>query len=164
MSEIVRLDDVLHQWAEVFMRRNMREFRRMIEASDLSPTQMIALFRLHYRKSSSVSEIASHLGVSIAAASQLIERLVQSGLVERSENPADRREKLLVLSPKGREMMAHNISMHREWIAGLVDQLLPSQQDQITSSLRMLIQAAQNTEPDDSGIPAREPERQVQSG
>ncbi|MCS7059474.1 MAG: MarR family transcriptional regulator [Meiothermus sp.] len=51
-----------------------------------------------------VSEIAVRTGLSRAAASQMVERMVQQGLLERTENPADRREKLVQLSPQGRSV------------------------------------------------------------
>ena len=144
MTDQVGLDETIRRWAEVFTRRNIDEFKSLMGIAYLSPTQVIALFQLHFRKRSSVSQIAGHLGVSNAAASQMVERLVQFGLVERSENPDDRRAKLLVLSPKGHEIVSHNLSMQSEWIASLVDQFTVEQQEQIASSLRMLIAAAQN--------------------
>ena len=40
-----------------------------------------------------------------AAASQLVDKLVQGGLIQCEEDPQDRRAKLLNLNDKGKELM-----------------------------------------------------------
>ena len=69
-----------HEWSEVFMRRSMRDFKRFMDDSGLSPSQINALMRLHYRGKCGVSDIGEHLGVTNAAASQMVDRMVQLGL------------------------------------------------------------------------------------
>ncbi|MET7987872.1 MULTISPECIES: MarR family winged helix-turn-helix transcriptional regulator [unclassified Streptomyces] len=49
-----------------------------------------------------VTDIASHLGVTKQAASQLVEELVRKGYVERRPHPADARARLIVLTELGR--------------------------------------------------------------
>lgn len=44
-------------------------------------------------------ELASHLGISTAATTVLLDRLVRAGLVERVAHPTDRRGKLVVPTP-----------------------------------------------------------------
>src|SRR5574341_2416064 len=82
---------VIHDWSEVFMRRSMRDFKRFMDDSGLSPSQINALMRLHYRGKCGVSDIGEHLGVTNAAASQMVDRMVQLGLFTRSEDSDDRR-------------------------------------------------------------------------
>ena len=53
--------------------------------------------------------IAEHLGVSNAAASQMVDRLVGMGLLERSEDPDDRRAKALALTEKGKALVLDSI-------------------------------------------------------
>ena len=66
----------LHRWIEVFMRRSMRNFIRFAKDSNLSMSQLGALFHLHHAGSTGVTDLGEHLGVSSAAASQMLERLV----------------------------------------------------------------------------------------
>lgn len=47
-------------------------------------------------------EIAEEMGVSPSTISEMVNRLVEDGYVERTEDPNDRRVKLLVLTKKGR--------------------------------------------------------------
>ena len=83
------------------MGRSMRDFTTFMRNSGLSMPQVSALFRLYYQGQCGVTDIADHLDVTSAAASQMIERLVQQGLLERSEDPNDRRVKQIDLSPAG---------------------------------------------------------------
>jgi len=78
------LTSVLRTWSEVFMRRSMHDFRSFSRRSGLSMSQISVLFRLHYGGQCSVSDLGDHLGVSNAASSQLVDRLVGMGLLMRS--------------------------------------------------------------------------------
>ena len=51
--------------------------------------------RLHYGGGCGVNDIGKGFGVSGAAVSQMVERLVQAGLVARVEDPDDRRALVL---------------------------------------------------------------------
>ena len=52
-----------------------------------------------------VTDVAEFLGVTNAAASRAIDRLVQRGLVDRSVSPRDRRAVELSLTPASRELL-----------------------------------------------------------
>ena len=80
------------------MRRSFRDFKRYMDESNLSPTQVNALMYLYYHNMGGVSDLGDHMGISNAAASQMVDRLVQAGLFERTECLEDRRIK---------EMLAH---------------------------------------------------------
>ncbi len=88
-----QFDHVLRQWSEVFMGRSMRDFSAFMRNSGMSMPQVSLLYRLYYRGQCGVTEIADHLAVTSPAASQMVERLVQQGLLERNEDPNDRRAK-----------------------------------------------------------------------
>lgn len=47
---------------------------------------------------------ADRIGVSRSALSRIVERLVESGLVDRREQPTDRRRILLSITPQGAEL------------------------------------------------------------
>jgi len=68
----------------------------------LTLREISTLYELGVTRSLKVSEIAARTGLSKAAASQMVERMVRQGLLERAENPANRREKQVRLSPRGR--------------------------------------------------------------
>ncbi|MGH9737038.1 MAG: MarR family winged helix-turn-helix transcriptional regulator [Candidatus Acidiferrales bacterium] len=57
------------------------------------------------RAARTVSTVALHVGLSRPATSQMINKLVDRGLVGRSEGSVDRREKVVTLTSEGRELL-----------------------------------------------------------
>lgn len=146
MSPTKVLTEVIREWSEVFMHRSMRDFRRFMDATGLSFSQINILMRLFHGGSAGVSEIGEQLGVTNAAASQAVDRLVGMGLIERTEDPDDRRAKRLALSQKGCVLIEQGIEARSKWTEGLTDTLTPEQQNMIISALTLLAQAARETE------------------
>lgn len=134
--------EVLYDWADVFMHRSFRDFRRFMDENELSSTQVTALMRLHHGKECGVSEIASHLGITNAASSQMVERLVKAGLMLRVEDPVDRRVKSLSLTPAGRDLVERSIDARKCWMESLTQELSSEQQENIAQALIMLTEAA----------------------
>jgi DNA-binding MarR family transcriptional regulator len=71
----------------------------------LTLPQLRTVFIIAHNKTSSVMQIAQHLGIGEPTASHLIDKLVQAGLVDRSEDPMDRRRAIVRLSPAGEELI-----------------------------------------------------------
>ncbi|MBE3066049.1 MAG: MarR family transcriptional regulator [Chloroflexi bacterium] len=141
----VLLTEGIREWSEVFMHRSMRDFKRFMDATGLSFSQINILMRLFHGGSAGVSEIGDQLGVTNAAASQAVDRLVQLGLIERTEDPEDRRAKRLALTQKGRALIEKGVEVRSQWIEGLTDSLTPEQQNMIISALTLLTEAARKT-------------------
>jgi DNA-binding MarR family transcriptional regulator len=53
-----------------------------------------------------VSAISQHLGLSLPATSQLIQRMVERGFIRRSESSVDRRQRQIILAPAGQALLA----------------------------------------------------------
>ena len=58
---------------------------------------------------------------------------MQLGLIERTEDPEDRRAKRLALTQKGRTLIEQGIEARSKWIEGVTDALTPEQQKMIIS-------------------------------
>ena len=71
----------------------------------LTRVQLRVLTLVANTPTTTISEVASFLGVSRPAASKSVGRLVSRGLVERRESPEDRRSQSITLSSKGRALM-----------------------------------------------------------
>jgi DNA-binding MarR family transcriptional regulator len=145
MSPTKELIEVIHEWSEVFMRRSGRDFKRFMDETGLSFSQLNVLMRLYHGGNSGVSEIGEQMGVTSAAASQAFDRLVLLGLIERTEDPKDRRAKRLALTPKGRTLIESGIEARSRWVEGLTDALTPEQQSMTISALTLLTEAARGT-------------------
>src|SRR3989304_9223875 len=91
MTSSREFEAALRAWATVFMRRSVHEFILAMKDSGLSLSQLNTLMRLHYRGPCQVSGIGDELGLTPAAASQIVERVSCSGPFPRSEGPTGRR-------------------------------------------------------------------------
>lgn len=138
---------VMQEWVETFMHRSMRDFRRWMDDYGLSMSQINVLMRLYHREVAGVSDIGTYLGVTNAASSQLIDRLVQMKLLERTEDPVDRRSKQIRLTPEGRSLVERSIKARLEWMRELTNSLTPDQQQHIAEALTLLTQAARQMDP-----------------
>jgi DNA-binding MarR family transcriptional regulator len=136
---------ILRTWIEVFMRRSMHNFLRYSKESGLSMSQIGALFHIH-RESLGVSGLGDHLGISKAAASQMLERLVQQKLILRTEDPQDRRSKRIVLTEKGCRTLHKSMDARQEWLNDLATTFSTSEKEQIISVLNILIEKAKQVE------------------
>jgi DNA-binding MarR family transcriptional regulator len=142
-SEVVR--DVI-QWMELSTTRSMREWGRYVKDTELSLPQFGILMRLYYRGGCGISDISKRAGVSSAAVSQLIEKLVEKQLIERNEDPTDRRAKTIDLSRKGRELVETSIEERYHWVDKLVANLTIEEQETVSKALPSLIQSFQKIE------------------
>jgi DNA-binding MarR family transcriptional regulator len=145
MSPTKELTEVIREWSEVFMRRSGRDFKRFMDETGLSFSQLNVLMRLYHGDNSGVSEIGEQMGVTSAAASQAIDRLVLQGLIERTEDPTDRRAKRLALTLKGRTLIETGIEARSRWVEDLTDALTLEQQSLTISALTLLTEAARAT-------------------
>ena len=145
MSPTKAIAEVIREWSEVSMHRSGCDFRRFMEETDLSFSQISVLMRLYHGGNSGISEIGSQLGVTKAAASQAVDRLVQLGLIGRTEDPVDRRAKRLALTQRGRTLIEKGIKARSKWIEGLTDALTREQQDMIVAALTLLTEGARKT-------------------
>ena len=146
MSTSEQFSQVLQEWVGLFMRRSTADMMLSMKESGLSMPQLSSLIRLYYRKMCGVSDIGSHLGVTNAAASQMVDRLVQQGLLDRTEDPLDRRGKNITLTPKGQELIGKNLEARRKWMEDLTTALSPEEQQSIITALKLLTNAARTLE------------------
>ncbi|GAB4401433.1 MAG: hypothetical protein OHK0052_24960 [Anaerolineales bacterium] len=136
----------LREWTNIFMRHSMRDFMLFAKEKNYSMAQVNALFRIHHKGSCGVSDLGEAMGVTSAAASQLLERLVQQGLAVRTEDPQDRRNKLITLTESGEKILQEMIAARQEWFSHLTQLFTVEEQAQIATALQLLIQKAEQLE------------------
>jgi DNA-binding MarR family transcriptional regulator len=127
---------------DVFMHRSMRGWGRFAKSTGLSMPQLSILMQLHHKGPCGMSEISERFDVTPAAASQLVEKLVQAGYLERAEDPSDRRAKLLKLSPAGVKLVEDGISERYRWMDDLVKTISAEEQVKVSEALDILTRAA----------------------
>lgn len=143
MSDQDPFTDALRDWVEASMHRSMHAFIRYIRSSALSFSQVNTLFRLYHRGPCPVNDLAEHLGISMAAVSQLLAPLEENGLIERSEDPGDRRVKLITLTNLGNSKVQEGMRARHTWIDELAELISHDERDEILPSLILLNEYSQ---------------------
>lgn len=108
--------------------------------------QFSILVQLHFRGVCGMSEVSERFEISPAAASQLVDKLVQSGLIQREEDPHDRRAKCLKLTDKGSGLLQRNIEDRYRWIDELAGKLTADERTKVSEALDIMTQAARELE------------------
>ncbi len=143
MTKPIQITQSLHKWMDVFMHRSMRGLSQFTKSTGLSMPQFSILMQLHYKGTCGLSEISERFDVSAAAASQLADKLVNSGFLERAEDPSDRRAKLLRLSENGAKLVNEGIQQRYRWMDELASQLNTEERAKVAEALAILTDAAQ---------------------
>ncbi len=82
--------------------------------------RILSYIRYSPTESVKIKEIADELHITPAAASQIVERMVQLGVVERTLVPGDRRSVSVTLSPEGRECWERSDSIFESMMKRLL--------------------------------------------
>jgi DNA-binding MarR family transcriptional regulator len=130
--------EALQDWMEISTHRSIHAFIRHNRDSALSLSQVSTLFRLYHHGSSSVNELADHLGISMAGVSQLLDQLIEAGYLNRSEDPSDRRVKLISLTERGVTAVEASKNARHHWINELAILFTPEEKNQLLPALSLL--------------------------
>lgn len=138
MSDSKRMVEALREWTGASMQRSMQAFIHYIKDQNLSMSQIGALFYIKRKESCGVSDIGEDLGISRAAASQMLDRLVQQELVHRTEDPQDRRAKRIQLTERGFSIVRGTVEARMEWYGNLAAALTSEERRATTAALHIM--------------------------
>jgi DNA-binding MarR family transcriptional regulator len=158
MSKHVEFTQSIRAWMDVFMHRSMRGWGRFAKSTGLSMPQFSVMMQLHYRGACGMSRISEGYDITPAAASQLVDKLVQSGFIQRVEDPNDRRAKLLNLTDKGRELIQRGMEERYRWVGELTEKLTSEEQGRISEALDIMTRAARDLEAEPIQYSAQNPQ------
>jgi len=139
--------NTLHKSIGMIMRRSMSYFFQYAKGIGLSMPQIGALFHLKRGGTTGISNISDDLGVTSAAASQMLDRMVQQELILRLEDPDDRRVKKIILTEKGGRILEELLNVRQAWLEELATALSPGEKEQIIAALKILIAKADQIDP-----------------
>ncbi|MDH7479237.1 MAG: MarR family transcriptional regulator, partial [Syntrophomonadaceae bacterium] len=100
--------------------------------------QSFVLFHLLDNDGSSVKEIASRVQLDSPALTGIIDRLVREELVERREDPEDRRSLRISLTLKGRKLAAEVLTIAQEYNEQIKDLIKPENLEAFRRSIARL--------------------------
>ena len=118
--------------------RAIREQMRSGRAASLSMAQFRLLLFVRRHPGTSLSPVAEHLGTTLPAASQLVERLVRAGLVTREQHLAERRKVELRLTEAGGATLAECDVRTRAWLCQRLSGLGAEELDRLSGALKEL--------------------------
>lgn len=121
------------------MQTHGRDLIHLAHEFELSFSQMKALHYLHDQADLSVKELGEQLGLSLAAMSRAAEELVQRGLVDRTEDPTDRRIKRLRLTEQGRALVLKMREVRMAGFEQFVATLTPKQRTQLAKAIEPIL-------------------------
>jgi DNA-binding MarR family transcriptional regulator len=146
-------------WFATFAKRSLEDFHTFTHDAGLTMPQMNVLMRLYYHGPCDMSGLLDTMLSTKAAVSQMVERLVQQGLVARGEVPGDRRARQVSLTDKGRAVVAASVAAREGWLKEIGQALTPVQKTEIAQALHTLATVATRAEGKDmpvegAGVPA----------
>lgn len=121
--------------------RAIRRLRRQMRAQGtpgLTVAQLRALNYLRREPGAGLSALADHLGMSLPATSALTQRLVVAGLIDRSDDPTERRRIRLRLTPPGADHLALAQAAVRGWLADELAALTSAERVRLAGGLELL--------------------------
>ncbi len=154
MTDPIQITETIRNGMDLLTHRTFREHGRFVKAAGLSIPQFGILLQLHYQHKCGVSDISNRMDITSAAASQLVDKLVQGGLVERAEDPNDRRAKELKLTEKGRQMVETSMARRHQWVDKMLELIDPAEREKVAEAMsiltRVLAQMKEQEKPTES--------------
>jgi DNA-binding MarR family transcriptional regulator len=103
-----------------------------------APRHLAALMQIVADEGMSISTLAARLGVSLATASQVVTDLEAGALVERGEDPTDRRRTLVRVADTHRSFAAALLDTRLRPIQRALDRMRPAEQRALIRGLMVM--------------------------
>jgi DNA-binding MarR family transcriptional regulator len=138
MTKSLAFQSALREWSELFMQLSMGEMLRCARENGLTMAQVGVLMRIRGKGMSGVAGVGEDLGITSAAASQLLDKLSRQGLVLREEDPDDRRSKRILLTERGEGLSARIMAARGRWIEELEAMMSPQELEAAGEALKLI--------------------------
>lgn len=119
----------LERIATLLQRRFLLDLFRQTSAKELSIPQFTLLGFLAAESGVPMGVLARRMGHATSATTGLVDRLEGVGLVKRHAQEGDRRQKLVGITAKGKELMERLQGELRHHLSEILGQLEPGDQD-----------------------------------
>jgi DNA-binding MarR family transcriptional regulator len=120
-------------------------------AEVLSVPQLRALMILATRGPMTLTTLAGAMAVHPSNATRACDRLVAAGLLDRRDNPGDRRHLRLELTTAGRTLIDDVVARRREAVATILERMTPAHRRALSRALAHFAAAGGEPEPGDLG-------------
>lgn len=138
LNETTRL---LMAWIGLSMRINRgNEAVRSMADLGLTMPQIAALHALMFEGPRSVTDLGTDLGLSMSATSSLVQRLVEQGLVSRTEDLADRRQKRVELTAAGRKLVERMLKARQRELRASLEHISADLRAELQRTMRRIVE------------------------
>ena len=138
-DDVALVADRVMEAVPAVMRRIRRAMRADVSGQPgTTVPQLRGLLFVRRHPGCSLSEMAEHQGMTLPACSGLVDRLVRSGLLERTVDPRERRRVQLRLTADGMERVAHADLRARAWLIDGLAELAPADLRALDGALALL--------------------------
>lgn len=144
MRELHPFSSRLQHLISLLIRIAMQNHYRFLKQRGLSVPQMMVLYHVQRIGGCTVSDIADEFSISNAAASQIIDRLVQQGYLARRESPQDRRIKENSITEAGQQIIEASMNAHQSWVAELANKMDENTQQRFLPLINELVSITQS--------------------
>ncbi len=133
------------RFAELFHAVYLTFHRRDRPRSELPGASRAVLEHLALAGPLTIGEAAAHMCRAQSVISEIVAHLERDGLVERENDPGDRRRTLIWLAPAGHEALRRDREvLGAGLLARAMARLPPGQADALNAAMRALIECAQS--------------------
>ncbi|HKT54749.1 MAG TPA: MarR family transcriptional regulator, partial [Caulobacteraceae bacterium] len=139
-----RLAELLQRFSIRIGQRPEGPAAAVMRRSRVTASQMLVLERLSGREAWMPSALARSLGMSAPAVSQMLDRLHQLRLVERMENPDDRRQRSISATPEARALVQRVIDARTMECAASVAKLSGVMKRELTDVISRALKALED--------------------
>lgn len=119
---------------------------------DITMAQAKLLYVLMAGGELSMSEIAKRLGVTVSTASGAVDRLVELELLSRSDDPDNRRQVRVSVTPTGMETLEQVRELSTRQLRSLFERVSDSDLNVITHAIHIMADAAPATNVSSSSL------------
>lgn len=137
------VEKVLNGFAEVMARLMIDQHQQQIAALDLTLTQA-QMLRVLRRGILPTGQLAAELRITASSVTQLTDRLISKGLVERQAVAGDRRSVLVALSAKGKRLVDGFRKRRSLLFKEALAQLGETEQAHVIEAMKMVIWALES--------------------
>ena len=133
------------RFAELFRAVYLTFHRRDLPRSELHGASRAVLEHLALAGPLTIGEAAAHMSRAQSVISEMVTHLERDGLLERENDPEDRRRTLIWLTPEGHEALRRDREvLGIDLLTRAMARLTPGQADALNAAMRALIERAQS--------------------
>jgi MarR family transcriptional regulator, organic hydroperoxide resistance regulator len=137
MESEIQLVEVLYQ----VNRRIWKLFSPIFKKEQLSITEVLVMSIMAKKKTSRVTGLATLIGVPASTLTGILDRLVEHGFLQRSQDPDDRRSVCMKATPKLESFIRNMTAPIEETLRARLKPMAESRKKRLSEDLKVLLES-----------------------